>query len=120
MGTSTRQASPPTLNWQAVTAVYKTSDVPLERVIAEVWRAPQHPDESLIADISSPLVFQCQQTLREAQTPQDVATALSRLLWRSKNNTLVAELAKRAAVASAGQPEPVRVWRQHFFSQVTD
>lgn len=93
---------------------------PISRVVAEIWRASQSQPDPLISDLTSPLVFRCLQTVRESNSPSQLTTNLNRLIAKSKANTFVAELAKRAAITSVTAETPAQAWHSNFFTQVTD
>lgn len=120
MGTSTSHPSPRTLGWSAVATGYTSSAVPLERVVVEVWRAAQSQTEPLEKYLSSPVVFKCQEAVRQASSPSDALASVSHVLRESKQNTVIAELAKRAAAQAFRSDEPVRAWRVALFAETAD
>jgi hypothetical protein len=70
--------------------------------------------------LSAPIVFECQQMVRDSASALDALARVSGLLAKSKQNTIVSELAKRAATFAFPNDEPVGRWRENLFTQVTD
>lgn len=120
MGTSTSHPSPATLGWSAVAAGYRSSSIPVDRVVAEVWRASQSQPEPIAPDIGAALIFECQERVRQSASPAEATARLTRVISQAKAASFIAELAKRAAVPAFGQRDHTQGWRENFFSQVTD
>lgn len=92
MGTSVNQRSAPTANWAAAQAGYR-SEIPVERVVQEIWRAATNqPSGDLARLLGEPIVAQVGLTAAEGGTPAQVASATSREIARSKQASLAAEI----------------------------
>jgi hypothetical protein len=120
VGTSTSHASPAGLNWQATQTAYLSKDVPVERFVGEVWRACQGEDEHMSSLLESSLIFECYETVRTSTGLEPAMEAMSRQIAKSKQSTIVSDLARRATVLAFGTPTPEAEWRVALFTQVTD
>lgn len=100
MGTSVSQPSPRTAGWNAVAACYSDPAVPVERAATEIWRAAVKQDTTIPDQLLSPLVDACLAISEKASTPIEAAQAIH-VAGRANNNSLIGELAKRAAIAKA-------------------
>lgn len=120
MGTSTSHPSPPTINWHAVWAGYTDPHVPLERIVAEVWRAISRQAEPIENFLASPLLFRCHQLVRQSPNLPHALQTVTRTLAKSKTNTIISELGRRCVAPAFDFPEPVRAWRGLLFEHVTD
>ena len=100
MGTSSNQASPPTLNWRATTAAYR-GDVPPARVAREVWRAATNDEHGSLPDLlMSPGVELIYRVAQEAQSASEGPRAASQEIAARRWSSLGTEIAKRALVQS--------------------
>lgn len=120
MGTSASHPSPPTLGWSMVAAAYTSPTVPVDRIVAEVWRASQSQPEPIFADLASPLIFECQENVRTSASASEALARLNRVIFTAKAASFISELAKRAAVPAFGSDDRAQGWRENFFAQVTD
>ncbi len=119
MGTSTSHPSPSTLGWRAAKSGYVSEGIPTDRILAEVWRASRSQPNPIGKYLTSPLVFRCQQAVRESESALQALQTVTRLLSDSKENSIVTELAKRAVAPAFSSERPVQAWREHLFAQVT-
>jgi hypothetical protein len=100
MGTSSSQASPLTLNWNAVRATYR-GGVPAARVAREVWRAAANDEQpSLPSLLMSRGVAYCFVLAQEMRSPSEALRAASEEIARQRWSSLGTEIAKRALVQS--------------------
>lgn len=98
MGTSSSQASPLTLNWNAVRATYR-GGVAADRVAREIWRAAANDEQpSLPALLMSPGVAFCHAMARQMESPSSALRAASEEIARRRWSSLGTEIAKRALV----------------------
>ena len=119
MGTSSSYPSPQTINWKAVSAGYKRSDVPIRRLISEIWRACEAQENPLSNLIKSDVLFKCQEVIRHSDNSTTALKNFTKEVIRSKQNSVIAELAKRALVVAMKSEDPPKMWRASLFSEIT-
>src|SRR5688500_5916952 len=101
MGTSTNQRSPRLPRWDAVAATYRNDTLSVERVVQEVWRAASLQNDLNWAElVVAPAVSTCLRAAVNSSTAAEAATMATRDIFRLRQASFVAELAKRAAVQS--------------------
>jgi hypothetical protein len=121
VGTSVNQRSPDTLNWRAAHAAYEDPSVPPDRVLQEIWRAASNqPEGDLAAMLGEPIVARLRDIAAQGRTPLEVATAVSREIAQSKQASLAADIARRAAVQAAGTPDPARTYSERVFAEASN
>lgn len=121
MGTSVNQRSPDTLNWRAAQAAYEDPNVPAERVLQELWRAAgNQPEGDLAAMLAEPIVARLRDIAVEGRSALEVATAASRAVVQSKQASLAADIARRAAVQSVGAADPARAYSERVFAEASN
>jgi hypothetical protein len=105
MGTSVSQRSPSTRPWRAVQAAYTSSEVPVERVVQEIWRAAtSQPEESLPADLSAAIVAECLKITMTASSRAEAVQEAARAVAFSEESSLAADIAQRAVARSFSVP----------------
>lgn len=120
MGTSVSQPSPRTTSWMAVAAGYKHREISPERVATEVWRAASG-EPGFAEALSSRALFDCYNAVRAAKSATEALQAVNRTILDNRNNSVVAEFAKRSVPLAFGKAEPPHVcWRANLFSQLTE
>jgi hypothetical protein len=120
MGTSVSQASPNSLNWKAVSAGYASPDVAIDRVAAELWRAAENQEMPISVFLATDVMFACYQQLKIAESPEVITSVVNSLFYTFKANSIVGELAKRAAPVAAIHRNPARAWVELVFCYVSD
>ncbi|MCX6992870.1 MAG: hypothetical protein NT011_06975 [Kiritimatiellaeota bacterium] len=120
MGTSVNHPSPKTTSWRAASLGYQCDDIPADRVAKEIWRAATTQDFSMPSAIASQTVFRCHEILKSAKSISDAIQRVTADLVETKNNSIIAEFAKRAIPAAFSTPDHAREWRARFFGQLTD
>src|SRR3989339_1122052 len=114
MGTSTSHSSPKTTQWKAVGLGYIHDDIPLERILSGIWRA----SESVINTMGSDVMFKCQEALRNSPDIGSAIKNVSGTLAENNQNSIVAELAKRAVPVSFKSDNKTAAWRSTFLGEV--
>ncbi len=105
MGTSVSQRSPSTRPWRITHAAYASSEVPVERVVQEVWRAADsQPEESLPADLSAAIVAECLRIAMTASSRVEAVQDAAQAVAFSEESSLAADIAQRAVVRSFSVP----------------
>lgn len=101
MGTSVNQRSPSTPNWQVATTTYMHSDIPINRVINEIWRAAsKQPEGDLLEQLSASLVAECMQIVEASNTREEAVYSARRHVAASGQTSLVLDIAIRAVANS--------------------
>ena len=117
MGTSVNQRSAATANWAAAQAGYR-SEIAVERVVQEIWRAATNqPSGDLARLLGEPIVAQVGRIAAEGGTAAQVASAISREIARSKQASLGAEIAQRAAVQCLTSENRVQAFGERLFAE---
>jgi hypothetical protein len=106
VGTSVNQRSPKTANWSAVETAYMHFGISLQRTVQEIWRAAANEqDGGLVSDLGQPIIAQCVDIVKNANSPIEVGQKIRRLMVLSGQASLVGDIANRAAVISFGAGE---------------
>ena len=117
MGTSVNQSSPRTVNWAAAQAGYR-GNVPVDRVVQEIWRAvTNQPEGNLARLLADPIVARLGQIAREGESAVQVAVATNRELAQSKQASLATAIAQRAATQCVGSEDRVQSYGERVFAE---
>jgi len=101
MGTSVSHRSPRTVSWAAVSAAYRASNVGIDRVVAELWRAARsEPSSNWESLLAGPAVTICLRSALANAGPEGALRAASRQISQELVSSLAADIAKRAVVKS--------------------
>lgn len=119
MGTSISQPSPDNNNWRPVKLGYKNEKIPLNRVVKEIWRASENQEKPLSKEINSDLIFKCHQFVSQSPNAREALKSFRQEVILSKQNSIVAEFAKRAIPAAYQAQDTTKQWRSAFFSELT-
>lgn len=120
MGTSVSSPSPSDSNWQPSFACYRYSEIPEKRVIPEIWRASENQENKLSEELKSDSIYNCYNLIQESHSPSKAIKEYQKNVFKNRNNSIVAELAKRAIPASYKKENPSNEWKGNLFSQVTN
>lgn len=121
MGTSVNQPSPKTLNWRAVHAAYRNPETPIDRVVAEVWRAAANQLRGdLPGLLAAPIVARLGQLVMSAKTPAELARSSAVEIVRNKAASLAADIARRAAVQCIASSDRASAYRARVFAEATN
>ena len=120
MGTSISQPSPDNTNWKPVKIGYKSKEVPVRRVIEEIWRASENQEKPLSTEINSDIIFKCHQLVAKSDNANDAIKNFTKEIIKTKKNSIVAEFAKRAIPSAYLSENVTKQWRSAFFSELTD
>jgi hypothetical protein len=120
VGTSTSQGSPRNVNWGAVNAAYRSTAIPIDRVVQELWRAARSDTaanwQHLLGEASVRL---CLRAALESETPEQAVRKASHEIARERVSSLPAEIAKRATVKAFTGGDRATAFAQALFSEVT-
>ncbi len=120
MGTSVNQSSPRTLNWSVAQTGYRDAGVPVGRVAAEIWRAAANqPSGNLAALLAQPIVATIGELASQAKSGADLARKSAFVIAESKQASLAADIARRAAIQSVGAASPLKTYSERLFSEAT-
>jgi len=122
MGTSVNQRSPKTANWSAVDTAYMHPGVSLQRTVQEIWRASANePDGGLVNDLGQPIIAQCVEFVKSANSPIEASQKIRRLMVSSGQASLVGDIANRAAIISFGTGEDrINSFVKSLFSEASN
>ena len=121
MGTSVNQRSLDTLNWRMVQRTYEDPNVPISRVLQEIWRAAVNQESGdIAAQLAQPSIGQFAVIAERASSPAEAMREAGRFITEAKVGSLAAEIAKRAAVQSAGKPNARHQFMQRLFAEATN
>lgn len=121
MGTSVSQSSPRSAKWKPVHLSYTNENIPEDKILNEVWRAADNPTEEVrwSDEIKSDIIYSCLKTVDNSTNFQEALAKFNDVVFKRKNNSIAAELAKRSIpIAFQGQ-NPTNDWVNRFFSEVT-
>lgn len=119
MGTSVNQRSPSTPNWQAAITSYLHPDIPVNRVMNEIWRAvANQPEGNLLDQLSLPIVAECLRIVETSNTRAEAVYAARRFVASSGQASLAADLAQRAIAQSfVSEADRASAYSQALFSE---
>ncbi len=121
MGTSISQGSPRGVSWSAVAATYRSSTVPIGRVVKEIWRAarsdPQANWQNLLANRG---VLICLRVALSSGSAGEAVQVASREIARERASSLAADIAKRAVVKSFGHEDRAVAFAQALFVETSN
>lgn len=121
MGTSVSQGSPNTNAWRAVAAAYKEPTIDPGRLAKLVWRAAGTDAQSDLGNLlAEPVIAQCFMATLNATTPNQTATAVTRLVARTENPTFATEIAKRAVLLSTVMKDKGLSFSEYLFAEATN
>lgn len=120
MGTSISQPSPRTTNWSPVNAGYQNKFISEDRIINEIWRACENEDIPVSEDIKSKAIFECFSAVKKSINSEQALTRVNSFLLANKNNSMIAEFAKRAIVRAFSSDQPTKTWTTGFFAEITN
>lgn len=118
MGTSKSQPSPNTPNWRAAQLAYTNPNVSIDRAVQEIWRAATNqPAGDLAALLAQPVVAECFQAARGADSRAMAVELASRHVAQSGEASLAAVMAQRAVALSYGTENSLASFTTALFSE---
>ena len=120
MGTSISHGSPRTSNWKPVLACYINHSFSKERVINEVWRASEKEETPISSMMKSKAIFECYNAVSNSVNYQEALQKFNDTILSTKQNTIVAELAKRVIPTAFQSEKPSQQWKNSFFTELTN
>lgn len=123
MGTSVSQHSPrSSKKWNPVHVCYTNDNIPEERVLTEVWRAADNPSEQVqwSNEMKSDVIYSCFETVNTSSNIKEAMSKFKENILSNKNNSIVAEFAKRSIPFAFQGTNPADNWVNKFFSEVTN
>ena len=120
MGTSVSQGSPRTSNWKPVLACYTNDKFSRERIINEVWRASEKEAIPISSMMKSDVIFECYNVISNSKNYREALQKFNDIILNSKQNTIVAELAKRVIPTAFQSEKPSQQWKKSFFTELTN
>lgn len=120
MGTSVSHGSPRTSNWKPVLACYTNENFSKERVINEVWRASEKEVTPISSMMKSDSIYDCFNAVNNSQNYREALQKFNDIILNSKQNTIVAEFAKRIIPTAFQSDNPSQQWKNSFFAELTN
>jgi hypothetical protein len=121
MGTSISQGSPRSgPNWKPVLKCYEDSRIPENRIINEIWRASENEHIPISTQLKSEAIFNCFKAVKDSSNVADALNTFTQAVIDSKNNSIIAEFAKRAIPISFQNKYPADTWPNRFFTEITN
>jgi hypothetical protein len=120
MGTSISQHSPRTTNWKPVHAGYQNKFIPESRIINEIWRATENEQKPVSNDLKSDAIFDCYSAVKGSKNFEQAIQKFNNSLLENKNNSIIAEFAKRVIPSSFESQNPANNWASNFFAEITN
>jgi hypothetical protein len=120
MGTSVNQSSPRTLRWSAAQAGYRSDQIPVPRVVTEVWRAAlNQPTGDMAQLLSQPIVARLGVLASEAESAPSLSRDMARVLAETKKSTLGTEIARRAALQCIEARDRMSKYAERLLAEAT-
>ena len=120
MGTSISHPSPNNQNWKPIKIGYEKEQIQIQTIISQIWRASENQDVPLSTQMGTDLVFQCHEIVKNSTSISQAMNDFSKAQILSKQNSIVAEFAKRAIPSALSSKNPAQTWRSAFFSEITN
>ena len=120
MGTSVSHGSPRTSNWKPVLACYANDNFSKERVINEVWRASEKETTPISSLMKSETIFECYNVVSNSLNYREALQKFNDIILSSKQNTIIAEFAKRVIPTAFQSDKPTQQWKSSFFTELTN
>jgi len=120
MGTSISHGSPRTSNWKPVLACYTNDSFSKERVINEVWRASEKEEIPISSMMKSDAIYECYNAVGNSQNYREALQKFNDIILNTKQNTIVAEFAKRVIPTAFQSEKPSQQWKNSFFTELTN
>lgn len=120
MGTSVSHGSPRTSNWKPVLACYSNDKIPKERVINEVWRASEKEATPISSMMKSDSIYECYNAVSNSEGYREALQKFNDIIVNTKQNSIVAEFAKRVIPLAFQSDKPSEHWKNSFFKELTN
>lgn len=120
MGTSVSQGSPRNSNWKPILACYSNDNFSNERIINEVWRASENEGTPISSMMKSEIIYECLNIVNNSENYREALQKFNNAVLSSKQNTIVAEFAKRIIPKSFQSDKPIEQWKNNFFVELTN
>lgn len=120
MGTSISQPSPKNTNWKPLHSSYQNPYIPEQRIINEIWRASENQENPISVSLKSDSIFDCYNAVKESKTFQEAVEKINKAVALKKNNSIMAEFAKRVIPPSFQANKPPNNWAARFFCEINN
>ena len=119
MGTSISHPSPKDTNWKPVALCYTAETIPESRVVNEIWRASDRGQTPISESLKSASAYECYRAVQSSRSFQEALIKFDSAISNNKDNSMIAEFAKRVIPKSFQSKNPTHDWPRNFFSEVT-
>ncbi|MEO8665938.1 MAG: hypothetical protein ABI462_10610 [Ignavibacteria bacterium] len=120
MGTSVSQGSPKTSNWKPVFACYENDKFSKERVINEIWRASEKEATPISVMMKTDAIYECYNAISNSQNYREALQKFNDVILNTKQNSIVAEFARRVIPIAFQSEKPIQQWKNSFFTELTN
>lgn len=124
MGTSVSHSSPrKSSSWKRVFICYENNNIPENRIVNEVWRASETSDKEsspLSTEMKSKAIYSCYEAVKSSNNFQDALQKFNSIILETKNNSIIAEFAKRVIPIAFQSTNPSEQWANNFFKEITN
>ena len=124
MGTSISQSSPrKSSNWKRVFVCYESNNLPDNRVMNEIWRASETSEKGslpLSSEMKSDAIYSCYEAVKSSGNFQEALQKFNKTIVETKQNSIIAEFAKRVIPSAFESKNPSDQWTNIFFKEVTN
>jgi hypothetical protein len=103
-----------------VQATYEDQSFPIERVLQEIWRAASDQEANFSAMLAEPIVSRLRDIALKAQSPVEAAAKAGRAIAESKQTSLVADIALRAAVQATSSTNRAQTYSERVFAEASN
>jgi hypothetical protein len=115
------QRSPDTPPWILAQDAYTDPNMPINQALREVWRAASNATETnLMSFLAQPEVRSFADLAERVSSPSEAFQVSSHFIADQKLASLVADIARRAVIQSAGAENPRQQFVQRLFAEATN
>lgn len=121
MGTSVNQPSPNTPAWKIAQRAYDNPNLSTDWALREIWRAAgNQPEGDLAAQLAQPVIGDLASFAIRISSPADAAEEISTFVADNQVASLATDIARRAAMQSAGKEGASEMFMQRLFAEATN
>ena len=120
MGTSISQASPRTESWEILRKLYVDAEIPVDRVVTELWRADRREEKSICEQLANDAILSIFNIVQESHDASKVMSEIASRAFEWDSPCLSIEIASRAAIQSALTANPREQFIANVFSEAAN
>ncbi len=120
MGTSISQASPRTESWEILRKLYIDADIPIDRVVQEMWRADRREEDSLVSLLATDVISQIFAIACQDNEPSAISSIIADEASNWNEVSLSIDIACRAAISSTHSEARAVSFISNVFGEAAD